>query len=288
MEPVRPFSVPAVRRKQAADVKALALVAAVLATTMSLGAYLFPPFGVLMLLVGVLIASAYWQGEAARDLHRMVVGVMPVVHRDRCPVLWDAAQECADAAGMPMPRLYLLGPTVRAQAASWGMGENASVGVQERLVRKLPPEWVKAAVAHEFAHLRMGDIGWSTAILVGRIWARWSSMLLCVTGLGLLALGLPGTATAFIVGALGWMVTILVGACVMPGVRYCREYAADALGVAITKDPVSAVGLMMLFAAMTRDQDVDPRPRVGRTHPPPLLRVQAIVQDNVEAFFGRP
>lgn len=287
MEPVRPSSVPAVRRKFAADAKAFVCVSVILATTMSVGAVLFPPFAVLALLIGLLIASAHWQDDAAHNLHRMVVGVTPVAHRDRCPVLWDAAQECAAASGVPMPRLYLLGRVVRAQAASWGVGDSASIGVQEWIVQKLPAPWVKSAVAHEFAHHRMGDIGWSTAILIGRIWARWTSMLLCVTGIGLIALGFPGAAAAFIVGGLGWIATVIVGVHVMPGVRYAREYAADALGVAISKDPVSAVGLMVLFAAMSHDHDVDPRPRVGRSHPPPMLRIQAIVQDNADTFFNR-
>lgn len=288
METVRLSSIPAVGRKVAADRRVLALVAAVLAVTTLVGTLLILPFGIVALLVGVLIASAHWQGEEARNLHRMVVGVTPVTYRGRCPVLWDAAEECAAATGLPMPRLYLFGRTVRAQAASWGVGENASIGVQEWLVRKVPPEWVRAAVGHEFAHHLMDDLAWSTAILIGRIWARWTSVLLCVAGLGLLALGLPGAPLAFIVGALGWIATVLIGTHVMPGVRYSREFAADALGVAITKDPVSAVGLMVLFAAMTRDQDADPRPRVGKTHPPPLVRIQAIIQDNVETFFRRP
>jgi Zn-dependent protease with chaperone function len=288
VEPVRPSSVPAVGRKFAADARVCALVGAVIAVTTLVGTLLFAPFIVAALLIGVLIASAYWQGEATRNLHRMVVGVTPVTHRDRCPALWDAAQECAAATGTRMPRLYLFGRTVRAEAASWGMGDNASVGVQEWIVRKLPAPWVKAAVAHEFAHLWMGDIGWSTAILIGRIWARWTSTMLCVAGLCLIALGLPGASVALVVGAFGWIATVLIGIHVMPAVRYCREYAADALGVAITKDPVSAVGLMMLFSAMTNDRDVDPRPRPGKTHPPPLLRVQAIVEANIDAFFNRP
>lgn len=286
METVRLSSIPAVGRKVAADRRAIALVASVLVVTTLVGTLLFWPFGVMSLLVGTLIASALWQGEATRNLHRMVVGVMPVTHRGRCPALWDAASDCAAATGLPMPRLYLLGPTVSAQAASWGIDEEMSVGVQMSLVRRIPAEWVKAAVAHEFAHHAMDDIRWSSVILIGRIWARWTSLLLCAAGIGLVGMGAQGAPLAFVVGGLGWAATVLIGKHVMPHVRYCREYAADALGVAISRDPVAAVGLMLYFAVRSGDKDVDPRPRAGKSHPPPLLRVQAIIQDNVETFFG--
>jgi Zn-dependent protease with chaperone function len=66
----------------------------------------------------------------------------------------------------------------------------------------------------------------------------------------------------------------------MPHIRYRREFAADAAGVALTGDPAASVALMIFFAVAARDSSVDSRPSPGRSHPPPLARVRAIIADH--------
>lgn len=276
-------SLPAVRRKRRAEALLFAGFAAALAVPTILGTALQPHALPAFLLLGAASAAAVMQRETSRGRRRGLVGATLVTGRSQAPVLWDAVHACASAAGIAPPTIWLLDDVVPIQAASWGFGADRAIGMRRHLAERLPAEWVRATVAHEVAHLAMGDLAATAVLQVLRRWTRLVALLSAALAFVVVFHGPYGRATAVLalcaIVAAG-MSLVSVDAMLyagMPHLRYRREFAADAVGIALTGDPQAAMRLMIFFAVAGRDAGTDPTPKPGRTHPPPLARVQAMI-----------
>lgn len=278
-------SLPAVRRKRRIEAALLAAFAASLAVLCALGARLHPSAIAMTLLLGAAALTAVLQKEAVRNAHRRLIGVTEVTDRAQAPVLWDAVQAAAAAAGVRPPKVYLIDDVMPLQAASWGFGTDRSLGMRRGLAGRLPPDWILAAVSHEIAHGVMNDLAFTALLQVLRAWLRLAAYGLF--GLGIVTLFGP-SAFDHLWTACGACVAGLVGV-IMPDailsvglhrLRYAREYAADAVGIALTGNPKAAMALMIFFALAGRDASTDPVPRPGRSHPPPLARVEAMIAEH--------
>lgn len=74
------------------------------------------------------------------------------------PWLHATVAELSARAGLPMPRLYL-SPAPQPNAFATGRNErHAAVAVTQGLLDRLPPEEVRAVLAHELGHIRNRDI----------------------------------------------------------------------------------------------------------------------------------
>lgn len=286
-------SIPAVRRARLADVPVLAVLAAALGVVITLAFLLHPLVGLASVGIGVIIVADHFLVVASIMRRRPVAGAEPVLERNAAPALWDAVHACAARAGIPPPRIYVIDPHVKLLAGSWGFGKERSIGVQGWMVARFPPEWLRATVAHEMAHLITGDLLVGTVRMFLRAWLLAAAWCLGLAGImALLGAGgqaKAGLAFAACVAAVGsYVATELLNAFWMPHVRYLHEYAADAVGIAFTGDPLAAMGLMIFFSVALGQPGRDPRPRPGGTHPPPLVRAQRILQEHKDVFFRRP
>ncbi|HSD12296.1 MAG TPA: hypothetical protein VLC10_01945, partial [Patescibacteria group bacterium] len=109
-------SLPAVRRKRRIEAALLAAFAASLVVLCALGARLHPSAVTMTLLLGVAALTAVLQKETVRNAHRRLIGATEVVDRAQAPVLWDAVQAVAAAAGVRPPKVYLIDDNVPLQA----------------------------------------------------------------------------------------------------------------------------------------------------------------------------
>lgn len=278
-------SLPAVRRKRRIEAALLAAFAASLVVLCALGARLHPSAVTMTLLLGVAALTAVLQKETVRNAHRRLIGVAEVVDRSQAPVLWDAVQAVAAAAGARPPKVYLIDDIVPLQAASWGFGADRSLGMRRGLAARLPPDWIIATVAHEMAHGVMHDLAFTALLQVLRAWLRLAAFGLF--GLGFVTLLGPSALdhlwaafAACIAGFVGVIMPDVILSAGLHHLRYAREYAADAVGIALTGDPKAAMALMIFFAVAGRDASTDPAPKPGRSHPPPLARVQAMIAEH--------
>jgi heat shock protein HtpX len=74
------------------------------------------------------------------------------------PCLHSAVGELARRAGIPAPRLYQL-PSVQPNAFATGRSPaRSAVAVTQGLLERMPPEHVRAVIAHELAHIRNRDV----------------------------------------------------------------------------------------------------------------------------------
>lgn len=180
--------------------------------------------------------------------------------------LSNVVEEISIASGMPVPAVYVLDeePGINAFAAGW-TADNAAIGVTRGALQQLNRRELQGVIAHEFAHIRNGDmrvktriIGWVFGIAIitvlGRIllhqlwWAPRrrdrednSAMVMLAVGIGLVAIGAVGTLFARMIQA---------------AVSRQREYLADASAVQYTRDPSGIGEALLKIGAMGRDNRV--------------------------------
>lgn len=99
------------------------------------------------------------------------------------PRLHEMVQRLSRAAGIPMPRLYLIPQTALNAFATGRNPQHAVVAVTEGLLAHLKEEEIEGVLAHELAHVKNRDIlvGTIAATMAGAIMllasmARWAAI----------------------------------------------------------------------------------------------------------------
>jgi heat shock protein HtpX len=154
----------------------LLLIAAFLAFVTVFGyiigfAWIGDPVGALFGLVLALIAGtisgliSYYAGD------KMVLAASRAkeVTHDDAPVLFNVVEEMTIAAGLPMPKVYIVDDTAPNAFATGRDPEHASVAVTKGLLEKLDRDELQGVIAHEMSHVANFDIRYSmlVGILVG-------------------------------------------------------------------------------------------------------------------------
>ena len=267
-------------------------------------------FGIGALIIAVLIGSlsavgSYFGGDQlvlasshARD-----------VTADQAPQLFNVIQEMAIAAGIPMPRVYIIDDPSPNAFATGRDPQHSSVAITTGLLNKLNREELQGVLGHEMSHIRNYDIRFTliVGVMVGSI-ALLAGFFLRYTfwfgggrrsdreeggggGLAiiLLVVGLVMAALSYVFGAL-----------VQMAVSRQREYLADASSVELTRNPY---GLESALAKISADPEplhsangatqhlyiVNPLKKLGggsnlfSTHPPILDRINRLRQLSGEA-----
>lgn len=197
--------------------------------------------------------------EVARSLGGELLGPAPRDDAERR--LRNVVEEMAIAAGLPVPRIYVLRREGAINAFAAGLAPNrAVVAVTQGALEKLSRDELQGVVAHELSHVLNGDMvlnlrlmalvgGLTVIALVGREllalgWGsgergRWTRRsrgggLLLVAGGLLLAAGSAG---------------VLFGRLIQAAVSRTREVLADASAVRFTRAPDGLAGALRKIAA---------------------------------------
>jgi Zn-dependent protease with chaperone function len=218
--------------------------------------------------------------------------------------LLNIVEEVALASGVPVPRVFVLDKErgINAFAAGFSL-HNAAIAVTRGALERLSREELHGVVAHEFSHIKNGDMRlncWLLSILFGILvtsilgyqlmrslrYARSSDDKKGNGGGALLILFLSGLAL-WVIGSIG----VLFARLIQASVSRQREYLADASAVQFTRNPMGLAGALkrigasqhgsemrcanrselshLLFSAGTVD-------KLFATHPPLLERIQQL------------
>jgi heat shock protein HtpX len=209
-------------------------------------------FGVLAIVFGLL---AYYRGPS---LVLKMSHARQVTH-DEAPQLWNVVEELSIAAGVPMPRVFIVDDLSPNAFAAGRDPKHAALTVTSGLLHRMNREELQGVVAHELAHIRNLDVRFATlvAVLVGMI-ALISDYFLRSTLFrvaGRRARGLGGVLVLALALALAVLAPISARL-VQLAISRRREYLADASAVEITRDPLG-------LASALEKIDGDPRSVVG-------------------------
>ena len=178
------------------------------------------------------------------------------------PQLMNVVQEMSVAAGVPMPRVYLIDDTAPNAFATGRDPQHASVAVTSGLLQKLDREELQGVLGHELSHVRNFDIRFSlmVGVLVGSV-ALLADFFLRFTfwggGRGGRSRDRDGggglQAIVFVIAIVLAVVAPIAARLVQLAVSRQREYLADASSVELTRNPR---GLERALAAIAGDKDV--------------------------------
>ena len=226
------------------------------------------------------------------------------IQPQQAPELFNVVNEMAVAAGVPMPKVYVIDDPSPNAFATGRDPNHSSIAVTSGLLQKMDREELQGVIGHEMSHIRNYDIRFTliVGVMVGSI-ALLAQLFLRYTfwfgggrrndreGNGGGGLGIILLVIGLVMAVLAPIFTSLV----QLAVSRQREYLADASSVELTRNPH---GLERALAALASDGEalhsangatqhlyiVNPLKKLGGTsglfdtHPPIVDRINRLRQ----------
>lgn len=259
-----------------------------------------------IILLTAVVRGAMLGGDGARVAQSL--GGTEVTRDSRNPAqrrLYNVVEEIAIAAGLPVPRVFVIKHEAGINAFAAGNSpETAAIGITHGALSSLNRRELTAVIAHEFAHIANGDM---------RLNVRLMAMIF-----GLVALSVAGrmlmqsmmfrgrrrdqravlvamviSVTLMVLGALG----ILAGRVLQAAISRRRESLADATAVEFTREPLALANALKKIGALQKREQLNNAhgeevrhmlfaeavsrfsPGLLATHPPLVERIRAIQPD---------
>ncbi len=203
-----------------------------------------------VILAVVMNLVAYWNSD---KIALAMSGARPVGHNDN-EQLYHIIENLCITAGLPVPRVYVIGsPQINAFATGRDP-KHAAVAVTEGALAKLSKNELEGVIAHELSHIGNRDILVSTVIVVlAGIIAIMADWALRVSFFGgghsRDSDNNSGGALILIIGLVVAVLAPLASTLIRLAVSRKREYLADASGVLLTRYPEGLAGALEKIAA---------------------------------------
>jgi len=186
-------------------------------------------------------------------------GARQIEHKDN-PRLFNVVEEMSIAAGIPMPKVYLIDDSAPNAFATGRDPEHASVAITTGLLDKLNRDELQGVMAHEMSHVKNYDIKFAMlmAILVGTV-ALLSDVFLRSLWYGRRgrrrSSGKGGGLAQLIILLAAILLAIIapiLAKIIQLAVSRQREYLADASAAELTRLPE---GLASALAKINADRE---------------------------------
>jgi heat shock protein HtpX len=223
-------------------------------------------------------------------------------------MLYNVVGEMAVAAGIPMPKVYIIDDASPNAFATGRDPQHASIAVTSGLLARLNREELQGVLGHEMSHIRNYDIRFTliVGVMVGSIALLAQIFLRYTFWFGGRGGRRGGGYLAIILLVIGVIMAILApifATLVQMAVSRQREYLADASSVELTRNPV---GLENALAKISLDPTplkvangatahlyiVNPLKKLGggaalfATHPPIADRINRLRALSGQALLG--
>lgn len=194
----------------------------------------------LVVAVGVSVATYYGGGDMILNFSHA-----RSIEKSDHPQLFNVVEELSIAAGVPMPRVYVIDDESPNAFATGRDPEHAAVAITTGLLEKLDRDELQGVMAHELAHVRNRDILLSmmVGVLAGTIvlvadavtrslfWSRGGRAARGGRDKG------AGGAVLIVIGIVLAILAPLFARMIQFSVSRQREYLADASAVELTRYP---------------------------------------------------
>ncbi len=231
--------------------KTVFLMTALMVMFVTVGGMLGGESGMIFAFIMALVMNfgSYWFSD---KIVLKMYGARQVGPQD-VPQLYKMVEDLANNARLPMPKVYVMDSETPNAFATGRNPENAAVAVTTGILRVLDSRELAGVIAHELAHIKNRDI------LTGSIVASF------VTAITFLA-QMAGWAAMFsrggsrddnngISGLLMIILAPIAATLLQMAISRSREFAADADGAAISRDPLS---LASALNKLSRANEVRP------------------------------
>ncbi len=199
-----------------------------------------PVFGFVIALFGAVVYTIIMYAEGS-TLILKTTGAREVTKREY-PHLFHTVEGLALAAGIPVPRCYVIDDTALNAFATGRSPEHASITVTTGLLKKLNRQELEGVIGHELSHIKNYDIRVMliTAVLVGITILLSDFIIRTFLWGGHNRERKEGGNVFLILIIIAFVLAILapvIGELIKLAVSRRREFLADASGAVLTRNP---------------------------------------------------
>ena len=223
------------------------LLAALTALFMGIGYLIGGQSG---MVIAFLVAAAtnlfaYWRSD------KMVLSMYGAREVDEraAPELYGLVRQLAGAAGLPMPKVYVMDNPQPNAFATGRNPELAAVAVTTGILQRLNKDELAGVLSHELAHIKHRDT------LTMTITATLAGAISMLANFGFY-FG-RGRNTDSGVGPIGSILLLILGplaaGLVQMGISRGREYEADRIGAEISKGPLSLASALRKISSSAEE-----------------------------------
>jgi heat shock protein HtpX len=186
---------------------------------------------------------SYWNSD------RVVLRLQNAVRIDRrhAPELFDLVEALSAAAGIPMPKIYLINVEQPNAFATGRNPRNAALAISAGMLRHLERDEIAGVLAHELSHIRSRDT------LTMTITATLAGSIAMLAQFGLFFGWRNASSPLGPVGALLMILLAPVAAVMVQlAISRTREYEADRDAAEITGDPMALARALEKISRLAR------------------------------------
>ena len=219
--------------------------------------------------------------------------------------IYRAVENVAMAAGLPTPRVYIIDDDSMNAFATGRTPRDASVALTRGIIKRLDKLELDGVIAHEMAHIGNRDIRLDMLMITGvgvTVFAADMILRTAIYGNHTSDDNDRGNGTAILL--MVWLAFSVFNLIITPLLRMAvsrnREYAADATGAHITRNPHALASALRKITTDSRIESMDkiksmasvcianpaaPRELVGdlmATHPPVATRIARLESMNIK------
>ena len=180
------------------------------------------------------LGSYYYSDQLVLNMS----GARPLLTKDDEPRLWNAVEGLCLAAGIPMPKLYIIDDSAPNAFATGHDPEHAALCATSGLLDKLDKTELEGVVAHELSHIRNYDIRFMllVTVLVGTIvlMSDWMTRSLWYGGRRSRS---SGGGVLLLIGLVFVILSPIIAQLMQLALSRKREFLADASGALLTRYP---------------------------------------------------
>jgi heat shock protein HtpX len=195
-----------------------------------------PSFLYLAVVIAIVMnVGSYWYSD---KLVIKMTGAKPVTLQSH-PVLWNTVENLSIAAGLPMPKVYVVNDPAPNAFATGRDPEHAAVAATSGLLDILTPVELEGVMAHEISHVGNRDMLVSTvAVVLAGFVAILADILMRSMMFGGGNRDDNRAGILFLVlGIAGMILAPLAAQMIQMAISRKREYLADASGALLTRYP---------------------------------------------------
>ena len=186
-------------------------------------------------------------------------GASPVT-REQEPYLWNTVEGLSLAAGVPMPRLYVIEDSAPNAFATGRDPHHAALAVTRGLLDKMNRLELEGVVGHEMAHIRDYDIRFMmlVTVLVGTVvlLSDWMTRSLWYGGGRRRSGRGGGGGLLLVIGLVFVVLSPIIAQAMQLAISRRREFLADAEGARLTRYPEGLASALEKIAADTEPLEV--------------------------------
>lgn len=225
------------------------------------------------------------------------------ISKEDNPEIYSLVENTAMAAGLPMPKVFVIEDESANAFATGRDPQNSAVALTTGIIKRLNKSELEGVVAHEMSHIGNRDVRLMMVVITGiGVLTFIGQVLLRIGASGRRGSGKNSGAIGLVFVLLG-LALIIYGVLLAPLIMYAlsrrREYQADATAALITRNPAGLASALAKISEDSRVEALDSMPLMSsacianaasdegffaavggmfETHPPIKQRIEALMQ----------